>query len=85
MLIGPCALTMVGAATVAAAPAAATFKKRRRVEVVSLVVMVFSPLDAVLGGAALIYWPQHKGLRGVLARMIAVMRRLDAACIGKSI
>jgi hypothetical protein len=47
--------------------------------------MVFSPLDAVLGGQALIYWPQHKGLRGDLARMIAVMRRFDAACIGKSI
>jgi hypothetical protein len=24
-----------------------------------------------LGGPALIYWPQHKGLRGALARMIA--------------
>jgi hypothetical protein len=85
MLIGPCALTMAGAATVAAAPAAATFKKRRRVEVVSLVVMVFSPLDAVLGGPALIYWPQDKGLRAVLATMIATMRRFDAACNGKSI
>src|SRR5882724_5702379 len=50
MLIGPWALTIVGAATVAAAPAAATFRKRRRVEVLSLfgAVMVFSPLDAVL-------------------------------------
>src|SRR4051794_9249167 len=46
MLIGPCALTMVGAATLAAAPAAATFKKRRRVEVLSLVVMVSSPFGA---------------------------------------
>jgi hypothetical protein len=44
MLIGPWALTMVGAATLAAAPAAATFKKRRRVEVLSLLVMVSSPL-----------------------------------------
>src|SRR3954451_1170522 len=46
--IGPCALTTLGAATVAAAPAAATFRKRRRVEVVSFldVVMVFSPLTA---------------------------------------
>jgi hypothetical protein len=54
MLIGPWALTMAGAATVAAAPAAATFKKRRRVEVLSLfgAVMVFSPLDAALGAAA---------------------------------
>jgi hypothetical protein len=42
--------------------------------------MVFSPLMPNLGGPALIYWPQHKGLRGVLARMIAVMRRFDAAC-----
>jgi hypothetical protein len=50
MLIGPWALTMAGAATVAAAPAAATFRKRRRVAVLSLVgaVMVFSPLDAAL-------------------------------------
>src|SRR6185295_5076969 len=84
MLTGPCALTMVGAATVAAAPAAATFRKRRRVEVLSLVVMVFSPLDAVLGGPALIYWPQDKGLRAVLATMIATMRRFDAACNGKA-
>jgi hypothetical protein len=80
MLIGPCALTMVGAATVAAAPAAATFKKRRRVEVLSLVVMVFSPWCRTFAGPALIYWPQHKGLRGDLARMIGEMRRFDAAC-----
>jgi hypothetical protein len=48
MLIGPCALTMAGAATVAAAPAAATFRKRRRLETLFLfdVVMAFSPLDA---------------------------------------
>src|SRR3954469_18568148 len=46
MLIGPCALTIAGAATLAAAPAAATFKKRRRVEVLSLVVMVCSPVGA---------------------------------------
>src|SRR5260221_12519211 len=48
MLIGPWALTMAGAATVAAAPAAATFRKRRRLETLSLFdgVMVFSPLDA---------------------------------------
>src|SRR3982074_1956416 len=46
MLIGPWALTTAGAATVAAAPAAATFKKRRRVEVVSLVGRVFCPFDA---------------------------------------
>jgi hypothetical protein len=42
--------------------------------------MVFSPLMPNLAGPALIYWPQHKGLRGVLATMIAVMRRFDAAC-----
>src|ERR1700716_4029537 len=81
MLIGPCALPMAGAATVAAAPAAATFRKRRRVEVLSLVgaVMVFSPFDADPYGPAFIYWPQDKGLRGGLARMIAMMRRFDAA------
>src|SRR6266496_2041910 len=39
MLMGPWALTTVGAAT-AAAPAAATFRKRRRVEVLSLVGLV---------------------------------------------
>jgi hypothetical protein len=39
----------------------------------------------VLGAPALIYWPQHKGLRAVLATMIAEMRRFDAACVGKSI
>jgi hypothetical protein len=45
----------------------------------------FSPLWLpVLGAAALIYWPQHKGLRAVLATMIAEMRRFDAACHGKS-
>jgi hypothetical protein len=71
MLIGPWALTTAGAATVAAAPTAATFKKRRRVEALSLVVMVFSPLMPVLGAPALIYWPQHKGLRVVLATLIA--------------
>src|SRR5947209_103204 len=45
MLTGPCALTIVGAATAAAAPAAAVFRKRRRVDVLSLdgAVMVFSP------------------------------------------
>jgi hypothetical protein len=46
--------------------------------------MVFSPLDAVLGGPALIYWPQDKGLSAVLATMIATMRRFDAACNGKA-
>src|SRR3979411_683286 len=77
MLIGPWALTMAGAATVAAAPAAATFKKRRRVEVLSLVgaVMVFSPLDAALGAAALIYWPRDKGLRGCLASLFLMAAR----------
>jgi hypothetical protein len=48
--------------------------------------MVFSPLDGrIFNGPALIYWPQHKGLRAVLATMIAEMRRFDAACSGKSI
>jgi hypothetical protein len=47
--------------------------------------MVFSPFVPALAARALFYWPQHKGLRGDLARMIAVMRRFDAACIGKSI
>src|SRR5437868_15163932 len=81
MLTGPCALTIVGAATAAAAPAAAVFRKRRRVDVLSLdgAVMVFSPLDAgPVKGPTVIYCPQHKGLRSCLARMIAGMRRFDA-------
>jgi len=46
MLIGPWALTMVGAATVAAALAAATSRKRRRVVRLSLLdlVMAFLPI-----------------------------------------
>jgi hypothetical protein len=40
MLIGPWALAMFGAATVAAAPAAATFRKLRRLEVLPLVDLV---------------------------------------------
>src|SRR6476661_3697643 len=45
MLIGPCARTTVGAATVAAAPAAATLRKRRRLDVLSVfdLAIVFSP------------------------------------------
>src|SRR5436305_13398825 len=81
MLIGPWALTIVGAATAAAAPAAAVFRKRRGVEVLSLdgAVMVFSPFDAgPVKGPTVIYCLQHKGLRQCLARMIGQMRRLDA-------
>src|SRR5216684_3296775 len=54
MLMGPWALTTAGAATVETAPAAATFKKRRRVEVLFLVgvVMASSPFEPVLGGSA---------------------------------
>jgi hypothetical protein len=40
MLIGPWALTTVGAATAVAAPAAAAFRKRRRLVVLSLVGLV---------------------------------------------
>ena len=49
-----------GAATVAAAPAAATFRKLRRVEVLSLVglVMGFLPVEPILGWPALIDWPE---------------------------
>jgi hypothetical protein len=52
MLMGPWALTTAGAATVAAAPAAATFRKRRRLETLSLfdVVMVFSLLMPIPQG-----------------------------------
>jgi hypothetical protein len=37
MPMAPCALAMLGRATLAAAPAAATFTKRRRVDVLFLV------------------------------------------------
>jgi uncharacterized membrane protein len=59
MLIGPWALTTVGAATAVAALAAATFKKRRRVEVLSLVglVMEILPVEPVLWSAG-IYWQE---------------------------
>src|SRR5688500_18811043 len=42
MLVAPCALTMLGAATVAAAPTAAVFRKRRRVAVVSFLDVIDS-------------------------------------------
>jgi len=53
MLIGPWALAIFGAATVAAAPAAATFRKLRRLEVFPLVGFVMSilPVEPILG------WP----------------------------
>src|SRR5580698_9329203 len=47
MLTGPCAFTTAGAAT-AAALAAATFRKRRRVEALSLVGVVTVPSRIVL-------------------------------------
>ena len=81
MLVGPCALTMVGAATVAAAPTAAVFRKRRRLDVVSffrcrhgfLPVLSRSPWRSHH-----IYWQQDKGLRRVLARKFRTLRRFDA-------
>src|SRR6187397_450384 len=52
MLIGPWARTTPGAATAVAAPAAAAVRKRRRVEVLSLVglVMGILPVERPLGG-----------------------------------
>jgi hypothetical protein len=60
MLIGPWALAMFGAATVAAAPAAATFRKLRRLEVLPLVglVMGILPVEPVLGWPAVIDWSE---------------------------
>jgi hypothetical protein len=46
--------------------------------------MVFSPFDADPCGPAFIYWPQDKGLPAGLARMIAAMRRFDAASARES-
>src|SRR5229473_168522 len=77
MLMGPWALTTAGAATVETAPAAATFKKRRRVEVLFLVgvVMASSPFEPVLGGSAVVIGLNSRGLRGGLASLVALMRR----------
>src|SRR6266404_467531 len=80
MLMGPWALTTAGAATVQAAPAAATFKKRRRVEVLSLVGVVMASSRGgrpVLGGQAVICC-KSRGLRRGLASFVAVTRRYDA-------
>src|SRR5438876_11756885 len=82
MLMGPWALTTAGAATVETAPAAATFRKRRRVEVVSLLGLVMAsslderlllnrPLFVDLLAASL-------GLCQGLASLVVVMRRYDA-------
>src|SRR6185437_8125937 len=55
MLIGPCARTIVGARAVAAAPAAATLRKRRRPDRPSLLdlVMISSLLDGDPSGNAI--------------------------------
>src|SRR5438876_12212961 len=82
MLMGPWALTTAGAATVETAPAAATFRKRRRVEVLSLLGLVMAsslderlllnrPLFVDLLAASL-------GLCRGLASLVVVMRRYDA-------
>src|SRR4051812_2528728 len=72
MLIGPCALTMVGAATVAAAPAAATLRKRRRLEVVSL-------LDVVMVSPVLMPIPSE------IARFLLSARQRPARGFGKNV
>src|SRR5882757_9384448 len=77
MLIGPWALAMLGAATVAAAPAAATFRKRRRVEVLSLIdVMWSSPVRPILAGRPLLGARQRRAPRfGKNVRGAATLRR----------
>src|SRR6185436_609871 len=71
MLIGPWALTTVGAATAVAALAAATFRKRRRVEVLSLVGLVMGvlPVGPVLGRPALLIGANASGRARALARI----------------
>src|SRR4029450_3188769 len=71
MLIGPWALTTLGAATAVAALAAATFRKRRRVEVLSLVglVMGVSRLDRSLVGRSLLVDANSTGRARALARI----------------
>src|SRR2546430_7532407 len=80
MLTAPWALTTVGAATVAAAPAHATFRKRRRLDVLSLldVVMVSPRFADPFRGPRLIYWKEDNGLRRDLARKFVTMRLFDA-------
>src|SRR6266849_5626162 len=82
MLMGPWALTTAGAATVETAPAAATFKKRRRVEVLSLVglVMASSPDERPLVNRPLFFdlLAVSLGLRRGLASLVVVVRRYDA-------
>src|ERR1700722_1557001 len=87
MLTGPCALTMLGTATVAADPAAATFKKWRRVEASFLVGVVMelllpancpSLLSRSLGGPVFTDELSAKGLREDLARLDVMMRPYDA-------
>src|SRR5438552_15202115 len=83
MLIGPCALTIVGAATVAAAPAAATLRKRRRLEVLPMfdLVMVSSlPWNSDPLRISPFLLREVKDLRRGLARMFGMMRRYDADC-----
>src|SRR5690348_14043397 len=70
MLIAPWALTTLGAATAAAAPAAVTFRKRRRVEDSSLVVSVMGvlPLWPAIGLPAFLIGANSTGLARAVAR-----------------
>src|SRR6266581_3980119 len=82
MLTGPWALTTAGAATVETAPAAATFRKRRRVEVLSLLglVMASSPDERRLVNRPFFdLLTASLGLRRGLASLVVLMRRYDAA------
>src|SRR5437763_1769502 len=84
MLMGPWALTMFGTATVAAAPAAATFRKRRRVACLSLpdLLTCLSPVRGRAHATAVIYCRQDKGLRAALATRLrdnATLRRSRGA------
>src|SRR5947208_12208592 len=82
MLTGPWALTTAGAATVETAAAAATFRKRRRVEVLSLLglVMASSPDERRLVNRPSFFdlLAASLGLRRGLASLVVLMRRYDA-------
>ncbi|WP_461327982.1 hypothetical protein [Bradyrhizobium huanghuaihaiense] len=79
MLIGPCARTMVGAATVAAAPVAAAFRKRRRVDAPSLLVFVMmSSLSAIRDGSPLFCKEKTRTCAGLWQESFRTMRRYDA-------
>src|SRR5258708_36729756 len=82
MLMGPWALTTAGAAIVEAAPTAATFRKRRRVEVLSLVGVGMASSPVLTGPwrnrVFFVGW-EPRGFGRGLGRLVWGMRRFECA------